>query len=82
MRKFPAIIVRCLILILPGSLLCGCDTSEDLELSRYINEVKSRKAQPIEPIPTIKPLAKFTYPENESRRSPFKPKTVKSLKIN
>ncbi|KTD50639.1 type IV pilus biogenesis protein PilP [Legionella quinlivanii] len=70
---------RYLIVILTGYVLSGCDTSADLELSRYINEVKSRKAQPIEPIPTIKPLAKFVYPENESRRSPFKPKTVKQF---
>lgn len=55
-------------------LLTACRSSED-ELSRYIHAVKSRPPMPrsIEPIPEFKPLAKFTFPADEKRRSPFKP---------
>lgn len=55
-------------------LLCACSSSED-ELTRYIHRVKSRPPKPIEPIPEFKPLAKFEFPVDDKRRSPFKPVT-------
>lgn len=52
--------------------LVGC-SSEDSELGRYINTIKTRPPKPIEPIPEFPPLPKFTFPEKDNRRSPFKP---------
>lgn len=46
---------------------------ENSELRRYMHEVKTRPAKPIEPIPVFESLPKFVYPEEEKRRSPFKP---------
>jgi type IV pilus assembly protein PilP len=65
--------VRFFIVIIGLTMLMACDPSEDSELRRYIDEVKARKARPIEPIPEFTPMTKFSYPENEHRRSPFKP---------
>lgn len=56
-------------------LLIAC-SSDDSELNRYINTVKTRPARPIEPIPEFQPLKKFIYPEVDNRRSPFKPVVV------
>ena len=55
-------------------LLCACSSSED-ELTRYIHDIKSRPPNPrrIEPIPEFKSLAKFVFPADDKRRSPFKP---------
>ncbi|WP_233588431.1 pilus assembly protein PilP [Legionella septentrionalis] len=55
------------------TILSGCSSSEDEELQRYMHEIKTRPSLPIEPIPEFKPQPKFAYPENENRRSPFKP---------
>jgi type IV pilus assembly protein PilP len=55
------------------SLLLGACSSDDSELKRYINMIKTRPARPIEPIPEFQPLKKFIYPEKDNRRSPFKP---------
>lgn len=55
------------------SLLLAACSSDDSELKRYINTVKTRPGRPIEPIPEFKPLKKFIYPEADNRRSPFKP---------
>ncbi|ETO93581.1 pilus assembly protein PilP [Legionella oakridgensis] len=52
--------------------LCACGSDED-ELQRYIYAVKTRPAKPVEPIPEFEVPPKFTYPEAEKRRSPFKP---------
>lgn len=55
-------------------ILCACSSAED-ELTHYIHAVKSRPPSPraIEPIPEFKPLEKFAFPEDDKRRSPFKP---------
>jgi type IV pilus assembly protein PilP len=58
------------------SLLIGCSSSDESDLTRYINSVKERAPKKIEPIPEIRRLASFSYPENENRRSPFKPVVV------
>lgn len=65
------------VLLALAVILAGCTSSADSELTHYINEVKSRPGRPIEPIPQVAPLPKFTYPEVDNRRSPFKPKEVK-----
>lgn len=64
---------RHLMLILLSVLLAACGPSDDSELRRYMNEVKSRPARGIEPIPEFQHPPTFTYPEEEIRRSPFKP---------
>ncbi|GGI91138.1 pilus assembly protein PilP [Legionella impletisoli] len=51
--------------------LVGCGT-DDTELRNYMQEVKSRPSKPIEPIPEFETPEKFTYPEQQNRRSPFK----------
>jgi type IV pilus assembly protein PilP len=53
-------------------LLASCG-GDDTDLNNYINQIKSRPAAPIEPIPEFKPLPKFIYPEDTKRRSPFNP---------
>jgi len=45
----------------------------DTDLRIYMSTVKMKPAKPIEPIPQFLPLASFKFPENENRRSPFKP---------
>lgn len=59
-------------------LLAGCGSSDDSELTRYIDSVKSKGARPIAPIPVFEPLEKFSYPENEERRNPFKPIAIEN----
>ena len=63
------------IIILPF-LLSTCSGSDKGELKRYINEVKLMPPKPIEPFPEFKRITSFQYPENDHRRSPFKPKTA------
>ena len=70
-----AVALLVMVLIL-SVFIVGCSSSEDNELSRYINSVKLRPAKPIEPLPQFTPLPKFVFPENDARRSPFKPKVV------
>lgn len=53
-----------------GLAACGSDENE---LKQYMREVKTRPSKPIEPIPAFVPPEKFAYPEQETRRSPFKP---------
>lgn len=57
-------------------VVIGCSSSDEIDLTRYINSVKGRAPKKIEPIPEIRPLASFSYPENENRRSPFKPVVI------
>lgn len=56
--------------------LAACSSADDDDLNQYIQQVKARKTRPIEPLPTFIPPIKFIYPEEESRRSPFKQKEV------
>lgn len=49
---------------------CG---SDEKPLRQYIKEIKSRTGRSIEPIPKFDQPPKFSYPENQNRRSPFKP---------
>ncbi|MEZ5449699.1 MAG: pilus assembly protein PilP [Thiolinea sp.] len=49
-----------MLLILAVSL-AGCNKDMD-DLQQYVNTVKARPPQPIEPIPVIKPYVRFIYP--------------------
>jgi type IV pilus assembly protein PilP len=72
MNIYKKIRVNWVIIGLLSLMLMAC-SSDDSELTHYINSVKTRPARPIEPIPETQPLEKFIYPEQDSRRSPFKP---------
>ncbi|MCW8889909.1 MAG: pilus assembly protein PilP, partial [Sedimenticola sp.] len=47
--------------LLPLYLLSGCADRGMHDLKSYVDEVKSRKAGHIEPLPEIKPIETFTY---------------------
>ena len=53
-------------------MLASC-SSDESQLTRYINSIKARPPRPIEPIPEPQPIPKFIFPETDNRRSPFKP---------
>lgn len=55
------------------SLLVTACSGDNSDLLKYINDIKSRPAKAIEPIPKFAPLPFFKFPENDTRRSPFKP---------
>ncbi|CAM2996109.1 pilus assembly protein PilP [Legionella worsleiensis] len=57
-------------------LLCAC-SGDKSDLIKYINDMKSRPAKAIEPIPKFAPLPVFKFPENDQRRSPFTPVVLK-----
>ena len=64
------------VLFLVAVLITAC-SGDNSDLLRYINSIKSRPGAPIEPIPKFSPLPVFRFPENDTRRSPFKPVEVK-----
>jgi type IV pilus assembly protein PilP len=52
--------------------LFGCyASSEEEETQEYVLKIKSRKSQPIDPLPEVKLYTPFTYTANDLR-SPFK----------
>ena len=57
-------------------LLTSC-SGDNTDLTKYINDTKLKPSRPIEPIPKFAPLPIFKFPENDSRRNPFKPVDVK-----
>lgn len=70
-RRTCHIVVRGLALAAAGLALAGCsqDTSE---LDEYIEEVRSRPAQPLDPVPEPEPARSHEYPEDvASIRNPF-----------
>lgn len=70
-HQFPLFFITCLALA-----LSSCSSSDDSDLTRYINEIKARKSLAIEPIPQIALFPHYTYPAVDNRRSPFKPKDI------
>jgi len=51
----------------------GCDSAGKMaELKRYVEEVKTRPAKPIEPLPEIRPYATYAYGARDLR-DPFEP---------
>lgn len=59
--------------IITLSFMISSCSGDNSDLTKYINDVKSRPGAPIEPIPKFAPLPFFKFPENDNRRSPFKP---------
>lgn len=59
------------------SLFLSACSGDNSDLVKYINEIKARPAKKIEPIPQFAPLPIFKFPENDNRRSPFKPVDLK-----
>jgi type IV pilus assembly protein PilP len=62
------------------TLLSGCFGHGQDDLDKYIQKVKARPPLPIQPIPVIKPLPDYSYPENLVRRSPFVPVNIDTSK--
>ncbi|MFY7697916.1 MAG: pilus assembly protein PilP [Legionella sp.] len=67
-------------------LICCClfvsCSDNNADLKRYIYDVKTRPPNPIEPIPEFVIPPKFSYPENELRRNPFKPNVSEKPKLD
>lgn len=63
-------IIRPVVLLIPVLMLSACADRSMHDLKSYVDEVKSRKAGHIEPLPEIKPIETFTY-ISDGRRSPF-----------
>lgn len=59
------------------SLLITACSGDNSDLIKYMNDIKSRPAKAIEPMPKFAPLPIFNFPENDTRRSPFKPTVLK-----
>lgn len=66
-----------LMLMLLTGLMTSC-SGDNSDLARYINDIKNRPGGQIEPIPKFSPLPIFKFPEEDVRRSPFKPAEVKT----
>jgi len=66
--------MKIIMLILLALSLIACGSSEEEDLDKYIYRIESRPPKPIEPIPSIIAMNKFIFPENDARRSPFRPK--------
>lgn len=62
---------RVLIAALLALAVTGCDDGRD-DLRSYIERIKARPAQPLEPLPEPKTYQPFTYRE-QGRRNPFVP---------
>lgn len=69
MRQYP-VLIRLVPVLLGVLFTTACAERGMHDLKSYVDEVKSRKAGHIEPLPEIKPIETFTY-VSEGRRSPF-----------
>ena len=70
-----------LIPVLPTLLLVGCGDGGLSDLEAYVQQVQSRVAKPIEPMPQIQQVMSFTYEPGE-RRDPFaKDKQIVELPV-
>lgn len=54
-------------------LLLNACSGDNSDLVKYINDTKARQVKHIDPIPQFASLPIFKFPENDNRRSPFKP---------
>ena len=69
MRQY-SVLIRLVPVLLGALLVSACAERGMHDLRSYVDEVKSRKAGHIEPLPEIKPIETFAY-VSEGRRSPF-----------
>lgn len=60
--------MRVIGLLLPVLLLTACGGQEDMD--EYVQQTKTRKPIPIEPLPEIKPFSPMAY-QRSDQRSPF-----------
>jgi type IV pilus assembly protein PilP len=60
------VVIICVILL----SMTGCTDAKLSELRAWIEEVKQRPPQPLEPVPQIKQIDNFLY-EDDDRRDPF-----------
>ncbi len=51
----------------------SCSGDKEIQVREYIQSTKEKKGGQIDPIPAIKPIQTYQYPENDKRRNPFKP---------
>ncbi len=63
---------KLLILFLSSCVLAGCDQNSDLQT--YVAQVKSKPAQPIDPLPTITPYEPMKFTAQNSRNPFIDPK--------
>lgn len=68
-------ILLCALIVLN---VCAC-TNQELrsELHAYVDRIKKRKIEDIEPLPEVKPYETFSY-NDSARRSPFAPSVVEN----
>lgn len=66
LKGFGLTLLNCLIL-----LLCGCDKEkQNQELEQFVEDTKKTAAQPIEPLPALQIIDKFSYSAS-NKRDPF-----------
>ena len=68
--KCKSYIYRISLVVLSCFLFSSC-SNDNQDLINKFEEVKARKAKPIEKTPVVKHMPKFTYPDNSKRRNPF-----------
>lgn len=77
-QKSRFVAVRSILLCMLSVLISSC-SGDNSDLVKYINDIKSRPGLPIEPIPQFAPLPSFIFPEQDTRRSPFKAVDLKKI---
>lgn len=77
--NFSSYPIKYWVVLLAAILITACGDGDEAELRRYMNEIKTRPAKKVEPIPELMIQKQFSYPENDTRRSPFKPKVAPQL---
>ena len=67
-----ALLVRALVILVPGISVIGCMNDDMGDLKKFVEEVKAREQGSIEPLPEIRQVESFFYKTGE-RRNPFNP---------
>ena len=70
---------KLLILFLGSFAIAGCEQNSDLQT--YVAQVKSRPAQPIDPLPTITPYEPMKFSAKNSRNPFIDPKPEQGLVV-
>lgn len=72
MRLSMKLVLRGALIATTTAILAGCGGDNMSDLEQYVQQVQSRRAPPLKPIPEIKPYEKYVY-HDENLRSPFTP---------